>query len=661
MTVKDTSHSISVASASGLEFASGAVFTQAAGASGNVFGSNGTANVVVFASGSSFVHQYGSNPFGLNAPSSKIVFNAGSSYVNEGGGMSLSNRTYANFIFNNNAGAASPAGSNPWTLNNLTVQDGSFTLNNAGQIVLNGTLTINSGAKLRHLNTNAAGFVLPNAAHVVNGYFGIGMPLSVTSGGTLSYGSSATLAYIGTSAQTVSTSNVELTNMPLNLSLENTAGITISTPITITGMLTLGGNNSYTNLSNITGYNGVEYAATAAQTTGAELGSSITHLTINNTAGVTVSSSKTVTGTLTLTNGLMSIGPNIFTLGASAVLAGTPSATAMIVASAGGEVRKEISSAGSFTFPIGDNSGTAEYSPIAMTVNSADAFASAYISASVTNAKHANNTSSTNFLARYWNLAASGITNPNYTAVFTYADGDINGAENQLWGGKYNGSSWTLLSVVNEAANSFTAAGISSFSDMTAGELGVMPVELSMFRAEVQRSSVAIVWSTATEVNNHGFEIQKNSSGQWEAIGFVEGAGTSNNPKEYSFIDHGTAPGKYLYRLKQIDRDGRFEYSGTVEVNVVQSIPKILSLSESFPNPFNPTTNIEFTVPNDGRASVKVYNMLGQHVAELFNDAVSAGGVYRVIFDGTRLSSGVYLSVLDFGGKYVTKRMILTK
>ena len=120
-------------------------------------------------------------------------------------------------------------------------------------------------------------------------------------------------------------------------------------------------------------------------------------------------------------------------------------------------------------------------------------------------------------------------------------------------------------------------------------------------------------------------------------------------------------PGKYSYRLKQIDRNGQFKYSGAVEVDVIRSVPKILSLSDCYPNPFNPSTTIEFTVPNDGRASLKVYNMLGQLAAELFNDGVLAGRAYRVTFDGTRLSSGVYLSVLDFGGKRVTNRMVLTK
>ena len=74
----------------------------------------------------------------------------------------------------------------------------------------------------------------------------------------------------------------------------------------------------------------------------------------------------------------------------------------MIVATGSGELRKEFSAVGSFTFPLGDTSGTAEYSPVSITVNSASAFSSAYVGANLVDTVHPNNSSGTNFLSRYW-------------------------------------------------------------------------------------------------------------------------------------------------------------------------------------------------------------------------------------------------------------------
>ena len=128
-----------------------------------------------------------------------------------------------------------------------------------------------------------------------------------------------------------------------------------------------------------------------------------------------------------------------------------------------------------------------------------------------------------------------------------------------------------------------------------------IPVELISLTAEVDNKVVTLFWQTATETNNQGFEIEKLKNSKieklqdWERIGFVEGKGTTTEIQSYSFQDD-PEPGKYKYRLKQIDFDGTFAYSPEVEAEI--KAPNVFSLEQNYPNPFNPTTKIKYTIPN---------------------------------------------------------------
>jgi hypothetical protein len=207
---------------------------------------------------------------------------------------------------------------------------------------------------------------------------------------------------------------------------------------------------------------------------------------------------------------------------------------------------------------------------------------------------------------------------------------------------------------------------------------GILPVELTSFTAAATGSTVRLMWSTATEVNNHGFEIEKLSNSRiitlqnsaWEKIGFVEGNGTTNAPKEYLFSDNNLIAGKYSYRLKQIDRDGSFTYSPSVEV-IINGAPTAFALEQNYPNPFNPSTTIGFTLsPNPSpsgrgegvRVTLKVYNAVGQEVATLVNNELLEAGVYhQKQFNASHLASGIYFARLTSGGKTMLKKMMLIK
>jgi photosystem II stability/assembly factor-like uncharacterized protein len=188
-----------------------------------------------------------------------------------------------------------------------------------------------------------------------------------------------------------------------------------------------------------------------------------------------------------------------------------------------------------------------------------------------------------------------------------------------------------------------------------------IPVELTSFTASVQLKIIYLSWSTATEKNNQGFEILRriqNNIDDWNKIGFVAGYGTTTETQHYSFTDNDVSAGKYQYRLKQIDYDGTFEYSDIIEVEV--GMPTEFSLEQNYPNPFNPTTTIKYQIPELSFVTIKVYDVLGNDIATLFNEEKSFGS-YEVEFYATTLPSGIYFYRLQAGSFVETKKMVLMK
>ena len=189
-----------------------------------------------------------------------------------------------------------------------------------------------------------------------------------------------------------------------------------------------------------------------------------------------------------------------------------------------------------------------------------------------------------------------------------------------------------------------------------------LPVELTSFTSNVVENKVTLNWSTATEVNNYGFEVQRSSVGSrqsaWEKIGFVNGNGNSNSPKNFSFTDEPTCGKEFQYRLKQIDFNGAFEYS-EITTAVLENVSEF-KLDQNFPNPFNPTTRINYTVPARTNVKLRVYDLLAQMVAELANGTHEAGR-YEVTFDGSNLPSGAYFYKLEAGSYIEVKKLLLVK
>ena len=192
-----------------------------------------------------------------------------------------------------------------------------------------------------------------------------------------------------------------------------------------------------------------------------------------------------------------------------------------------------------------------------------------------------------------------------------------------------------------------------------------LPVELSLFTANVLKSGgVKLDWRTETEVSNYGFEVQKSEDrskeSEWKTIGFVEGHGNSNSPKDYSFTDNSAGYGKYSYRLKQIDTDGQFEYSKVIEVDA-GNIPGGFVLEQNYPNPFNPSTTIKFALAETQSAKLIIYDVLGNEVTVPFNGTAEGGKVYETEFDAANLSSGIYFYRLETKSRTENRKMLLLK
>lgn len=187
---------------------------------------------------------------------------------------------------------------------------------------------------------------------------------------------------------------------------------------------------------------------------------------------------------------------------------------------------------------------------------------------------------------------------------------------------------------------------------------GVLPVELTMFTARLYENTVRLEWKTATELQNYGFEVLRNTDGVWNAIGFVPGAGTSNAPREYSYID-GVEPQwtTASYRLRQIDRDGSETLTDIVEVVVTASR---YALAQNWPNPFNPSTNITFSLAERQPVSLAVYDISGRLITVLADGEYPAG-THTVIFNAPDIPSGTYLYSLRAGEHVFTRSLLLAR
>ncbi len=192
-----------------------------------------------------------------------------------------------------------------------------------------------------------------------------------------------------------------------------------------------------------------------------------------------------------------------------------------------------------------------------------------------------------------------------------------------------------------------------------------VPVELTTFKAVLNGSAVDLTWSVTSELNNHGFDIQRSfdNGSTWETVGFVAGRGTTSEPKAYSYSDPLTtihsSVGVIRYRLRQVDVDGRSSLSPDATV-MLHGGASAFELGQNFPNPFNPSTTISYQLSKPGFVTLRVFNAVGDEVATLVNGMVDSG-THLVDFNAEALPSGTYMYQINVEGSIQQKKMVVMK
>jgi len=194
---------------------------------------------------------------------------------------------------------------------------------------------------------------------------------------------------------------------------------------------------------------------------------------------------------------------------------------------------------------------------------------------------------------------------------------------------------------------------------------GSVPVELTLFTAVNHANKIQLEWSTATETNNHQFEIYRreiegSETSDWRLIGYREGAGTTTESQSYTYQDEisNLIADTFEYRLKQIDFNGHYAFSDIVTVDNLS--PNEFVLEQNYPNPFNPSTIIKYSIANSQFVTLKVYDVLGNEVSVLVIEEKVAGK-YEIEFNANLLSAGVYYYTIVTDNFVQTKKMILLK
>jgi len=449
-----TGHRLIGADPGAITFNNGAVFTAGTFFSGNAFGSASSvpvaiANSVIFASGSTYVVQAGSNPFALTAPASVVVFQTGSLYkVIANSTPAFSGRTYANFEMDATGVTLTTTGGSAVSIDNLTVTNGTLNFNMTGPTSgihqIKGNITVASGGILNFSPASAGTVTLNGAA-----------PQSFTGPG----------------------------------------------PIT---------------------------------------GSTNSTLEIANSQGITLNTSVTLNGQLKLTNGLVTLGSNNLVLGTAAGIIGTPSSTTMIVATGTGQVQKGFASGftGGFVFPVGDNTGTPEYSPVTLNFTSGTFAAGNFAGVNLVNGKYPTDPNTVSYINRYWNVASSGITGFSCSFLGQYALTDIVGNENQMFSMKVNPTPFSNFGLVNSGLHQVLATGQSNFGTYTASQpaptVTTLPANMITANTAALNGEVVANWNTTAISFEYGlttsygtvvtaFPASATGGGTTTAIGNIAG------------------------------------------------------------------------------------------------------------------------------------------
>jgi hypothetical protein len=461
----------------------------------------------------------------------------------------------------------------------------------------------------------------------------------------------------------------------------NTAGDASFSNLTVTGNTTLTSGivsgtialNGSTVTVNGGSFGGtVTLSGSAAQSIGGTAGSAtFSGLTINNSNGVTLNIPATVNGTLTLTSGLVNTNStNLLTLGGSGSLSG---------GSADSYVNGPfaiVNATGSKTFPIGKSN----YRPVVTNLTGT----TPTVQFEVFDSAPVNNFDETLIRissVRHWVASHTGeITGGSVTLNYGSDDGveqfenagEVVVARATSSGGPYSSLGGQSSGSAPEGSVTSTISVGSSLGYFTLGATtgdNPLPVQLAAFEALADFGKVALNWTTASELDNQGFNIYRAEADEnnWQQINsqLIAGQGTTSQSSDYAFVDSKVVGGEtYRYKLESVSNNGLRVDEKTIEVNI--PLPDQYVLFNNYPNPFNPTTNIKFQLPEAQPVKMVIYDMNGSRIKTLLNNQVYHAGEHVVSWDasdqgGNRVASGIYLYRFQAGSYHKTGKMILVK
>jgi hypothetical protein len=392
------------------------------------------------------------------------------------------------------------------------------------------------------------------------------------------------------------------------------------------------------------------YNSNAPQITGIKLPSIVNKLEVYNLSGLTLSGDVEITERVTLFDGDINLNGKVLSLGSTGMLDERDSYAVK-------GVEGKITAVRTLNAP----------SSLNVAGMGAEISSAGDMGVTTVERYHAAATGSGNqSILRVFNISPSN-NDLNASLKFRYKESELNGlteADLRLFSSP-NGlnNSWSLRSgSVNPEQNYVELSGINSFGYWTIADVNYpIPVELTSFSASTDDYAVILKWTTATENQNKGWEIERKLKTEktWDRISFVDGQGTTTKPSSYQFRDDQVLEGLYQYRLKQLDYNGEYSYSDVVEIEI-NNMPSAFTLHQNYPNPFNPETVIRFELPEDSFINLSVYNVIGEHITTLVSGKMEKGR-YSQSFNASDLPTGIYVYRLATEQSVITRKMILVK
>jgi hypothetical protein len=255
---------------------------------------------------------------------------------------------------------------------------------------------------------------------------------------------------------------------------------------------------------------------------------------------------------------------------------------------------------------------------------------------------------------------ASGIDGPN--GVFRYGSAPTMPVESfrnsNYWVDViFNGGTKVTLSSITDANGCVQAAPNIQTLFIASAPCIATPVTFRDFSLQVKSNNVELFWSTASESNNRGFEIERSTTGNnWTRIGFVPGVGNSQILQKYTYTDKGLSNGRYFYRLKQVDLDGRFSYSRVLSAAVDGKYS--FSLEQNFPNPASGNTVIPYSVPVRAKVLISLFDVQGRVIKVLVNESKEPG-YYTHGLSTSGLARGIYYYRMQSDEFSATRKLVI--